>query len=574
VDVRLSVAERQGALDARYPEWVSQRIDQMLDRATQAFPDRPYVITDQDEWSYQQIADWSKRVAAGLIDLGVKPGDHVGLLMANYPEFVAAKFGIARAGATCIPINVLNRRHELAYVLRQSDAVALITMDTFRGLDYVEDLDAICPGWPRHGGGEVLTLLKNVVMFQTGDRALPEGARSFDELCRADSVVGISPLVEVGGEALADILYTSGTTGEPKGVLLTHDMLLRTAFGSVYGRAFQDGRRITFSLPMYHVYGLVEGMLSVPFVGGAIIPELSFSPVSTLNTISRHRANDVLLIPTMTAALLDAYEKDSESYDLSSFTSMITSGAIAPPGIWDRIAALLGDIELTTGYGMSETSGSSTVTAPDDPIERRERTNGKPRVVGAAGAGAPGGFLVCYRVVDPLSGDDLEAGHVGELVCQGPGVTKGYYKKPEETAATIDSDGWLHTGDLGYFDDQGYLVLVGRAKETFRTGGEQVMPKEVEDAIAVRLEILQVHVVPIPDQRAGEVGVAYVVPREGFSVNPDEIIRHCEERLARFKVPRYVRVICLDEVPTTPSGRPRKFLLADRASREILGDAS
>ena len=564
-----SVAERQGDLDARYPQWVPKRIDQMLDTAVKAFPDRPYVITDRGEWSYTQISDWSTRVAAGLIKLGVKPGDHVGLLMANYPEFVAAKYGIARAGATCIPINFLNRRHELAYVLRQSDAVALITMDTFRDLDYVADLDAICSGWQSQGGGDEFPLLKNVVMFQTSERALPAGALSFDALCDLDTPVLVDPLDTIGGEALADILYTSGTTGEPKGVLLTHDMLLRTAFGSVYGRAFQDGRKVTFSLPMYHVYGLVEGMLAVPFVGGAIIPELTFRPVGTLNTISRHRAEDVLFIPTMTSGLLDAYEKDPAAYDLSSLTSMITSGGISPPGIWDRIFALLGEIELTTGYGMSETSGSSTVTAPDDPSERRENTNGKLRTVGAAGRDVEGGYLVRYRVVDTRSGVDVDPGQVGELVCHGPGVTKGYYKKPEETAETIDAEGWLHTGDLGYFDEQGYLVLVGRVKETFRTGGEQVMPKEVEDAIAIRPEILQVHVVALPDPRAGEVGVAYIVAREGYAVDPDEIIAHCEERLARFKVPRHVRVIAIEDVPTTPSGRPRKFLLAERARQEI-----
>ena len=407
------------------------------------------------------------------------------------------------------------------------------------------------------------------MMFQTSERALPAGALSFDALCDLDTPVLVDPLDTIGGEALADILYTSGTTGEPKGVLLTHDMLLRTAFGSVYGRAFQDGRKVTFSLPMYHVYGLVEGMLAVPFVGGAIIPELTFRPVGTLNTISRHRAEDVLFIPSMTSGLLDAYEKDPAAYDLSSLTSMITSGGISPPGIWDRIFALLGEIELTTGYGMSETSGSSTVTAPDDPSERRENTNGKLRTVGAAGRDVEGGYLVRYRVVDTRSGVDVDPGQVGELVCHGPGVTKGYYKKPEETAETIDAEGWLHTGDLGYFDEQGYLVLVGRVKETFRTSGEQVMPKEVEDAIAIRPEILQVHVVALPDPRAGEVGVAYIVAREGYAVDPDEIIAHCEERLARFKVPRHVRVIAIEDIPTTPSGRPRKFLLAERARQEI-----
>jgi fatty-acyl-CoA synthase len=574
VGPRLSVSDRQQAINALHPTWHARRIDQLLDWAAETYEDRPYVVTDSGTWSYGQICDWSKQVAAGLIDIGVKAGDHVGLLMANFPEFVAAKYGIARAGATCIPINFLNRRHELAYVLRQSDAVALITMDSFRGLNYLEDLDAICPDWATKGGADTFPLLRNVVVMPTSEDQLPADILSFEDLCGRGDPEAIDPITYVGSGGLADILYTSGTTGEPKGVLLTHDMLLRTAFGSVFGRAFQDGRRITFSLPMYHVYGLVEGMLSVPFVGGAIIPELSFSAASTLEVIGRHQANDVLLIPTMTAAILDAYEKHPDTYDLSSLECMITSGGISPPGIWDRIASLLGDIELTTGYGMSETSGSSTVTAPDDPSERREHTNGKLRVVGAAGQGTEDGYLVRYRVIDGQTRTDAAPGSVGELVCAGIGVTKGYYKKPEETSATIDADGWLHTGDLGYFDEQGYLVLVGRVKETFRTGGEQVMPKEVEDIIALLPEVAQVHVVPLPDPRAGEVGVAYVVARDGFSIDPDAVIAHCQDRLARFKIPRHVQIISGDEVPTTPSGRPRKFLLAERARDEIAGGVS
>lgn len=568
-----AVEERQAALEARHPRWISRRIDQQLDVSTEVFASRPYVVTDEKTWTYAMIRDWSLQVALGLRNLGVKPGEHVALMMANYPEFVAAKFGIARVGATCIPINFLNRRNELAYVLRQSDAVTLITMDTIRGLDYIADLDAICPGWIDSAGGSNFPKLRNVVVLESAERELPPGAMSFGDLCELGNGEEL-PLVDIGPDAIADILYTSGTTGEPKGVLLSHEMQLRTAYGSAFGRAFQDGRRITFSLPMYHVYGLMEGMLAVPFVGGAIIPQLSFSPSATLEAIERHQANDVLFIPTMTAALLDEIEKNPGRWDLSSLQSMITSGGIAPPDIWDRLRQTLGDIELTTGYGMSETSGSSTVTRPDDPSERREHTNGRLRDVGVAGAGLPGGHLVEYRVVDHRNGSDVEPGEIGELVCRGLGVTSGYYRKPEETAAAIDEEGWLHTGDLGRFDDQGYLVLVGRLKETFRTGGEQVMPKEVEDVIAALPEVAQVHLVAIPDPKAGEVGVAYVVAREGHTVDPEAILEYCRKNLARFKVPRHVMALELGEVPTTPSGRPRKFLLAERAKTEFLGSSS
>jgi fatty-acyl-CoA synthase len=495
--------------------------------------------------------------------------------MANFPEFVTVKIGIARAGATCVPVNFFNRRDELAYVLEQSGAVALITMDRFRGLDYLGMLDELAPGWEGAGGrirGERLAALRQVIVFPTGPDGGRSGALTLGELPATSGEA--RPVPGVDADATADILYTSGTTGQPKGVLLTHDMLLRTAYGSAFARAFGDGHRITFSLPMYHVFGYVEGMLAATFVGGAIVPQLTFDAAATIRAIERHRATDALLIPTMSLAVLDeldAAEADGRGYDLSSLTSMLASGGTPPTGLWDRIERAFTSVEVTTGYGMSETTASTTVTRPDDPPERRSRTNGRLRDVGVAG---DAGRLVEYRVVDPRTRAELPQGEVGELLARGAGVTAGYYRKPEETAeAFADGDGWLRTGDLGSFDADGYLVLAGRVKESYRCGGEQVMPKEVEDVLTTHPAVAQAHVVPLPDGRMGEVGVAYVVPRAGAEVPAEELIALCAERLARFKVPRYVLPIAAAEVPTTPSGRPRKFLLARLAAEQLSENA-
>ncbi len=553
------VASRQGALRQRFPTWTPRTLSGLLDTLADAHPERPLVITDERTWTYAEVRRWSEKVAAGLIASGVRPGDHVGLVMANYPEFVAIKFGIARAGAVAVPINFLNRRDELGYVLGQSDAVFLFTMDRFRDLDYLGFLDALAPGWETAGGGTRLPRLRRVVVFPTSDSAPRAGATTFAEFTRA---AGPMPHVEPPGPSTnSDIIYTSGTTGSPKGVMLTHDMLLRTAFGSTYGRAFEDGRRILFSLPMYHVYGYVEGLLAALFVGGAIIPQLRFDTADTLRAIERHRATDILLIPTMTLALLDAVQKGS--YDLSSLYAMISSGGRSPATIWKQIFDLLGPAELTTGYGMTEVTASSTVTRPDDPFERLLTTNGRLRDVGPAGDPANGGLLVTYRVVDPQTGLVLPPGEVGELQARGIGVTAGYYNKPAETAAAFTTDGWLHTGDLGRIDADGYLLLVGRLKESYRCGGEQVLPSEIEDLLVTHPGVLQAHVVPMPDERMGEIGVACIVPREGVAPAPDDLIAFCAAGLARFKVPRHVLLMRADEIPTTPSGRARKFLLAD-----------
>jgi len=343
-------------------------------------------------------------------------------------------------------------------------------------------------------------------------------------------------------------------------------MLLRTAYGSAYGRAFQDGRRILFSLPMYHVYGYVEGLLAALFVGGAVVPQLAFTPEATLAAIGRHRVDDVLLIPVMTQAVLDALEEGAPA-DLSPLTSVISSGGISPTGLWDRIDAVLGPLELTTGYGMSETTASTTVTRPDDPRERRLTTNGRLRDVGVAGDPELGGRLAVYKVVDPETGADLPLGQVGELLVRGPGVTSGYHDKPEEDALAFTADGWFRTGDLGTLDADDYLVLVGRKKDCYRCGGEQVVPKEIEDVLTGHPAVSQAHVVPVPDRKMGEVGVAYVVLRA--PVDSAELIALCRDRLARFKVPAHVLPIELADVPTTPSGRPRKFLLAERAAAHL-----
>jgi fatty-acyl-CoA synthase len=560
-----TVAERQEAVRGRFPAWTARTLDQALDKAAAEFPAREYAVTGTAAYTYGEIKSWSERIAGGLIEVGVRRGDHVAIILANFPEFVAVKYAIARVGATCVPINFLNRRDEIGYVLRQSDAALLITMDRFRNLDYLKALDELAPGWERRGGGEAFPRLRRVVVFPASGERLPAGAHSFAELAAPKhSFIGFA---DADPHSVSDIIYTSGTTGPPKGVMLTHDMVLRAAFGSVYSRAFDDAWRIVFSLPMYHVYGYVEGMLTVPFVGGSIVPQLQFDAAATLAAIEKHKADDVLLVPTMTLGVLD--ELRARRYELPTLRAVISSGQRSPAGIWKDIFELMHPAEVTTGYGMTEVTATTTLTRPDDPFERLLTTNGRMRDAGPAGDSSKGGRLVDYKVIDPDTGRTLAPGEVGELVAKGPGVTQGYYNKPEATAEAFDSEGWLRTGDLGRFDADGYLTLVGRRKESYRCGGEQVMPTEVEDVLTTHPAVMQAHVVAAPDKRMGEVGAAFVVLRDEPKVSPDELIKYCSDRLARFKTPKYVLPIRVDELPTTPSGRARKFLLTQRAIEQL-----
>ena len=561
-------AARRAELEARFPAWVPRTLSEVFDAAVEEYADRPLVITDAAMYTYRDIQEWSTRIAHGLVSSGVRPGEHVAIVLANYPEFVAVKLGIARAGAVTVPINFLNRRDELGYVLEQSDAVTLITMDSFRGIDHLRALDELAPGWEQRGGGDRFPRLRNVVVFQAEGEGR-QAATTLEEF--AASSQGFTAVDGFGPDSNLDILYTSGTTGTPKGVMLTHDMFMRTAYGSAYGRAFEDGRRIAFSLPMYHVFGYVEGLLAVLWVGGAIIPQLNFNPADSLRSIVEHGATDALFVPVMTQAVIAAAR--AGDYDLSGLTSIMSSGGFSPPGTWEDIVDTFSSAEVTTGYGMSETTASTTVTRMDDTIETWRTTNGKLRDVGVAGDPVNDGLLAVYRVVEPNTGRELPHGEVGELMVRGIGVTSGYYKKSEENALTFDDEGWLRTGDLGTLSADGYITLAGRRKEAYRCGGEQVMPAEVEAVLLGHSTVAQAHIVAVADERMGEAGFAWIVPAAGADINGDELIAHCAERLARFKVPKHVATMRADEVPLTPSGRPRKFLLAERATAHLgLGE--
>ncbi len=554
-----TVQERQISLAARFTPWAPIALHEILDVAAEHYGTAPYIITEQRTWTYAEVQDWSRQIATGLADRDIGQGDKVAVILANYAEFAALKFAISRVGAVAVPINILNRSQELRYLLEQSDSSLLVTMTCFRGNDYLEALDTICPGWETGGGGESLPHLRSIVVFDTGEGRMREGVASFETLASDQRFVDIP----VATDAACDIIYTSGTTGSPKGVLLTHDMVTRTAFSCAHARAFEPGHSIVFALPMYHVFGYVEGLLAVPWVGGAIVPQLRFDPHEMLTAIERFRVTDVLLIPTMTLAVLDAARE--HAYNLSSLYFALASGGRAPARIWPLLYEVLGVTEVTTGYGMTETTATTMLTRPDDPHWRIANSNGRPRDVGPVGDPAIDGRLVAYKVIDPWTGQQLPAGSTGELVARGPGVTAGYYNKPAETAAAFTEDGWLRTGDLGKLDDDGYLTLMGRSKESYRCGGELVMPTEVEDLLTSHPQILQAHVVPVPDERMGEIGVAFVVPAADAILDVEALQRMVAEQVARYKVPRHFLLVDEAEIPVTASGRARKFQLSARA---------
>lgn len=564
-----SISRRREALDARFPSWTPRTTAQFLDVAAAEFADRPLVLTDAHDYTYREIADWSRRLAAGLIALGVRPGDHVAVDMANLPEVVALKFAVARVGGVSVSINFLLRHEELRYVLRQSDATLLITMDRFKDLDYLDALDRIAPGWDtargEKAGGPGLPALRAVFVHGTAGRA--ERGRPLAELIELGRAVTEEELeartAAVDPDSTSDLLYTSGTTGEAKGAMLRHDAVLRIAYSSAYTRALDDGRRMLYALPIYHVFGYVEGLITALFVGGAICPHASFDADKTLRDIARHRIDELIAVPAMTSVILE--RAGSGDYDLSALRVMFSSGTAHAPGMWQAMIDTLGVRELFTAYGQTETTASALSVRAGDPLDRLIDTVGTVKLAGSAGDPELGGLLAEYKVVHSETGEDLAAGETGELVVRGPVVTRGYYNKPAETAESFTPDGWFRTGDLGQFDEHGYLRLTGRKKESYRCGGELVIPGEVEQVLAGYPGVLAAHVVGVPDRRMGEVGCAFVVAGENRP-EPDALIAYCTGRLARFKVPARVTFIAAEDLPVTVTGRVRKFELVERAS--------
>ncbi len=560
-----SIPQRRQSLRDRFASWQPVSLADWLDRCAAQYPDRPFVLADAVSWTYAQVRDESRRLAAGLAALGVRPGDRVGIVMANYPEFVSIKFAIARAGAIAVPFNYLYRESELAFVLADSGCRVLVTMTEYGTLDYQQMLDGIAPGWDtaafayRPDGTDTVPGLRAVVVLDTGGTPR-DGAMNVADLGAMDGPGMIAP--QVNPLEAGDILYTSGTTGSPKGVVVSHDAVLRTAYASALTRAYQDGRRVLYSLPCYHMFGYIEGLLSVMFVGGAVVLQPTFSAEGYFRGIQEHGATDLLCVPTMAVAMVESPVRGD--YDLSSLQAILCGSAPAPMWLWQRFVRDFGVTEIVTGYGMTECGGAMTLTLPEDPLEVLTDTVGRPKI--AAAAGVPGtDALVTYRAVDPSTGAALPPGAEGELISNGPTTMLGYWNRPPDTALAI-RDGWLHSGDLGRVRSDGYLQVTGRSKELYKSGGELVMPKEIEDLLVAHPDISQVFAVGLTDERWGEIGCVVVVPVAGRHITEREVLDVCRQNLARFKVPKQVVFLAADELPTTPTGKVQKFRLVQQLS--------
>jgi fatty-acyl-CoA synthase len=503
--------------------------------------------------SYARFRSEAREVARALLSLGVQRGEHVGIWATNWPQWVLAQFATAHIGAVLVNINPAYKAHELAYILNQADITALLLTDRVKNSDFLETLESVCPEVSTRPAGKLRSqafpMLSHVVSIKESKKP---GMLSWSEFRRLAERVSEAELakreVEIRADEVVNIQYTSGTTGFPKGAMLTHRNLLMNAYYVGQRLNFTDHDRLCIPVPFYHCFGCVMGTLMCAIYGAAmVVPAESFDPLATLEAIEKERCTAVYGVPTMFIAEL--HHKDFPRFDLKSLRTGIMAGSPCPIEVMRAVVDRMGTRELTIAYGLTEASPVITQTEANDSLEHRVATVGKP---------LPG---LEVQIVSPGSRDRLPPEQQGELMVRGHGVMKGYYNKPTETAEVLTADGWLHTGDVALKTQDGYYRITGRIKDVIIRGGENIYPREIEEFLHTHPQIADVQVVGLPDKTYVEEASAWIRLKPGARLTEDDVKAFCRERIARYKVPRYVAFV--EDYPTTVTGKVQKFKLRE-----------
>jgi fatty-acyl-CoA synthase len=507
-------------------------------------------------YTYAQFREIVEDSARALMALGIEKGDHVAVWGQNVPEWVTLQFATGKVGAVLVTVNPAYKSHELKYVLDQSDAAALFLTEGVRDANFLEILqDAVPELADASEGGlsiEDLPFLESVVLMGAEPPSeLP--VMSFGEFLKSGEDVSDEDLRErqdaLDSEDVINMQYTSGTTGFPKGVQLTHANIVKNAF--YIGECMKLGPedRVCIPVPFFHCFGCVLGTLNTVTHEGTMVPVESFDAEAVLTAVDQERCTALLGVPTMFIAELD--HPDFEQYDTSSLRTGIMAGSPCPMEVMKKVVDVMGADEITIAYGQTESSPVITQTRTDDPLELR---------VSSVGRKLPD---VEVRILSVERDEDCAPGEQGELLTRGYHVMRGYYKMEDRTAEVIDDGGWLHTGDLAIMDEDGYVRITGRAKDMIIRGGENVYPREIEEFLYTHPEVSDVQVYGVPDEKYGEKVAAAIQLRQDSALTAEEVKDYCRENIARFKVPEYVDFV--EEYPMTASGKIQKYKLREAA---------
>jgi fatty-acyl-CoA synthase len=519
--------------------------------------DEALVYPDRNlRYTYREFKEVVERCARALMALGLEKGDHVSVWGQNVPEWVILQFATGKVGAVLVTVNPAYRANELKYVLDQSDSAALFLTQGVKGADFIEILGQALPELADAPDGELsvdeLPYLKHVVLMgakHSGDLPI----MSFEEFMELGEEVSPEELRErqdsLDADEVINMQYTSGTTGFPKGVQLTHANIVKNAF--YIGECMKLGPedRVCIPVPFFHCFGCVLGTLNTVTHEGTMVPVETFDAEQVLQAVHKERCTAVLGVPTMFIAELE--HPDFEEYDTSALRTGIMAGSPCPMEVMKQVVDVMGASEITIAYGQTESSPVITQTRTDDPLELRVSTVGRalPEVE--------------VRIVNVETGEDCAPGEQGELWTRGYLVMKGYYKMEDRTREVIDEEGWLHTGDLAVMDENGYVRITGRAKDMIIRGGENVYPREIEEFLFTHPDVSDVQVYGVPDEKYGEQVAAAIIPKQGSSLTEEDIKEFCRENIARYKVPYYVDFV--EDYPMTASGKIQKYKLREAA---------
>ncbi len=535
---------------------MEKTLGQILDDAIDAHGENEAVVyLDRNyRMTYREFGVFVDKLAKGLMALGVQKGEKVAIWATNVPHWVALLFATARIGAVLVTVNTNYRRTELEYLLQQSESENLFIIDGYRDTDYVQTLYDLAPELREQPRGYLrcanLPNLRRV--FFLGQEK-HRGMYSIPEVVALSCMISDQDYQQrQAGLNCYDIVnmqYTSGTTGFPKGVMLTHHNIVNNGFWIGENQALSSRDRVCLPVPLFHCFGLVLGVMAIVTHASTMVILESFDALHVMASVQHERCTALYGVPTMFIAILE--HRLFDKFDYSTLRTGIMAGSPCPMQVMRQLIDKMHLTEITICYGLTEGSPVITQTRVDDDIHYRVATVG--RVLP--------GIELC--LVDPETNVPVEVGEKGEICCRGYNVMKGYYRQPEETSRVIDADGWLHSGDLGVMDEKGYLTITGRCKDMIIRGGENIYPREIEEFLYHMEGISDVQVVGVASHKYGEEVAAFVIRKQGVHLTEADVCDYCRGKISRFKIPQYVFFV--DTYPLTASGKVQKYLLREMA---------
>ncbi len=539
---------------------LTHTVGSLLDEIACRYPDNEALVYHERglRYTYRQFNDACRLLAKGLLRLGIKKGDNISIWAYNVPEWVLLQFASAKIGAILVTVNTSYKSAELEYILNQSDSTSLFMVGSFKESDYVDVLSGVVPELATSQPGALsspkLPFLKNVIFIGS---ETPAGMLNFDSIIKLGEGVPDAELAAIEAtlncHETINMQYTSGTTGFPKGVMLTHSNIVNNGFNIGECMKFSEKDRLCIPVPFFHCFGCVLAVMASVTHGTTMVPVEIFDPLKVLQTIEKEKCTAVHGVPTMFIAELE--HPEFSTFDLTTLRTGIMAGSNCPIEVMKKVNSDMHASEITIAYGQTESSPVITQTRTDDAIELR---------VATVGRSLPD---VEVKIVDIETGETLPPGKQGELCTRGYHVMRGYYKMPDETARAIDSENWLHTGDLAIMDDHGYCKITGRIKNMIIRGGENIYPREIEEFLYTHPKVSDIQVYGVPDRKYGEQVMAAVILKNGVEMSEEEIREFCRGKIANYKIPKYVKFV--DSYPMTASGKIQKFKMREMAIKEL-----